>query len=514
MGFREKIVNFITGNKNDEKLLIEPEPEIKKKPVSGIKAKQGGYANSRRISNHPTSVSHYNNQLDKMGFIKPSFNIDAIKFIRQLRSQNPDIGLAINDMKELSNTGHKIKFSADTPHNIAENMREHIKEVSKSWLDGVNSIEGIINKLISQIWIGGAISVEMIPRTDLKGLSGLGLVNPEEIRVKINPKTRRYEFYQVNTRNFFSNKEKSKDAPLGFIKLNPNQFIYYGLTGDEEIPYGIPPYLTALEALETQKDMKENIAFIVDQIGIMGFLEFLMEKPFQEADESDANYRIRLENNLVDLRKEVLKGFKDGVIVGYKEDHESNFHSTTKNISNLDSIFNLNQVQVANGLKTHPTFLGVNTGASESSMSVVFTKMLSQLNNVQSILSSVLEQIFKMELRFYGFNEKYIKSLRVEFNTSTITDALKSEQAGEIKRRNLKSDYIQGLISQEKFAEELGYGKPDQKEPRVPLFQEKDSPDDQVKKEQREKDKDTSDRRVRDKNKAQPKRKDNNTKPI
>jgi hypothetical protein len=498
MGIIDSLKQFFsTEEKSNKDIPVEEKPKKVSKAVQG-------YSNSRRTSNHPRGVDVSQvNQLNNLGFIKPSFNIDAIKLIRQLRGENADIGLVINDMKELSNTGHKIRFSADTPNQYAELMRQHIKEVSTTWLDGINSIDGIINKLISQIWIGGAVSVEAIPRTDLKGLSGLGLINPEEIRVKLNPKTRRYEFYQIGYGfNTF------KKSSISHVKLNRNQYIYYALAGDEEVPYGIPPYLTALESLETQKDMKENIAFIVDQIGIMGFLEFLMEKPMQESHESDSAYVSRLESGLRDLRKEVLKGFKDGVIVGYQGDHESTFHSTTKNISNLDSIFNLNQVQVANGLKTHPTFLGVNTGTTESSMSIVFTKMLSQLNNVQSILSSVLEQIFKLELRLSGFNNNYIKSLKVEFNPSTITDLLKKEQSGEIKRRNLKNDYLQGLISQETYAEELGYGKPDQKEPR----QIEGESSDTVKKANREKQKDDSDRRVRDKNKPQPKRKDLNTK--
>lgn len=125
--------------------------------------------------------------------------------------------------------------------------------------------------------------------------------------------------------------------------------------------------------------------------------------------------------------------------------------------------------------------------------------MLSQLSNVQEMLSANLKFGYALELRLAGFD---FKGLRVEFNPSTITDELKYQQGQEYKIRNVYNKYMFGIISIQQAADELQYDKPDQEEPRGPLDgsgQEK---------EEREKDKDDSDRKVRDKNKPQPKRKD------
>lgn len=488
------IENLLGRKEKTNNDILDKEEKFKKhNPIVAI---QNG-----RSSMPPRSVNPAISLKNTFTYVKPNFNFEAIKLIRALRTHNPDVGLVINDMKELTNTGHRVKFSSDTPPKLADEMRNHLNEVTKKWADGVSGIDGIINKLVSQAWIGGAISGEFVPNIRMTGIKTLALVNPEEIRIQYSKRKARYVFYQQTSSNIMVGTEVKK--------LNANQYRYFALNGDEEIPYGIPPFISALEALETQKDMKSNISYVVSQLGIMGFLEFLMQKPDQRPGESDEGYETRLKSLLTDLRTNISKGFKDGLVVGYQEDHQATFHSTSKNVNGLSDIFNLNEVQVANGLKASPSFIGVKQGGTETAISIVFTKLLSQLNNVQINIASFLEFGYKLELRLAGYNTKYSETAKIEFKPSTITDDLKIQQAGEIKRRNLKCDYDQGLISQEEFAEELGYQKPDKPEPRVSRDgNEGSKPYD---KEKREKSKDDSDRRSRDKDKSQPKRRDNDS---
>jgi len=123
--------------------------------------------------------------------------------------------------------------------------------------------------------------------------------------------------------------------------------------------------------------------------------------------------------------------------------------------------------------------------------------MLSQLTNIQNILSQNLEYGMALELRMAGFN---FKRVNVDFKASTITDDLKIHRGNEIKIRNLQALYNQGIISQETYAFKMGYDKPDEKEPRM---SNDDLINDAKDKENREKDKDKSDRKVRDKKKPQ-----------
>jgi len=138
--------------------------------------------------------------------------------------------------------------------------------------------------------------------------------------------------------------------------------------------------------------------------------------------------------------------------------------------------------------------------------------MLSQLKNIQEIVSANIAMGYLLELQLAGFNIKK-SDFTITFNTSTITDDLKLWQGKEIKQRVLKALIVDGIISQDTYAEGMGYRKPFQDEPIVPYEQQIGKA--QSDPEQKEKDADVknkSARKQRTKDKKQPKRKDASTK--
>jgi hypothetical protein len=424
----------------------------------------------------------------------PDFLFEVIPLIRRLAIVNEDVGQVVFDLIQLANTGHRIKFDKNVPDDQVDKMRKHLYNRSKVWTDGVAGMEGLINKFIHQIIVGGALSNEWVINEDLTGIANIFMVKPETIRWKYNKPKLRYEAYQ---------EVRHPDFPGGksLIKLNPFTFKYYGLMGDTELPYGIPLYIPSLERVKNQRGMDKNINDVLDRLGIMGFFEALLAKPDQQKNENDTTYKARIEGLLKETKKNLSDSLADGITVGFMDEHEFNFHSTTKNLNGVGELYNQNQVQLSKGLKHPPAFLGVSTKGSETHINIVFTKMLSQLRNIQNLLKQNLEFGLSLELRLAGFKFNF---LEIEFNKSTITDDLKNEQAREIRIRNNIALYNQGIISQETLADEEGYESPDQSEPRVVL----DPSGDAEKKQDREKDKDKSDRKVREKNTPQPKRKD------
>lgn len=427
----------------------------------------------------------------KTTFINPGFIADYIPVIRKLSWINPDLGVAVHDMVQLTNTGHRIKFDPEESPDQQKKMRMHLKTKRREWGDGVAHMTGLINKMITQIWISGALSVEWVVENDLSGIKHVALVNPETIRFRWDKSKLRFFPYQKQDQNTGSRLGEK------YVKLNTNTYKYFGLNGDTDIPYGIPPYLTALNAIATQGEMDKNIRFIMRQIGLLGFAQLLMEKPGQNNGETDDQYKARLEQLLSQSKDNILDGIKEGVVVGYNEDHEFDFKSTTKNLSGVSDIYNMNEVQVANGLKMASEFIGTGGSGSETGINIIFTKMLSQLQNVQKIVAANLKHGYLLELRLAGFN---VKNIEVEFETSTITDDLKFQQAQEYKIRNIYNKYKAGVIGMQQMADELGYDKPDAKEPRAEL----DSSGAQ--KEKRQDQNDKSDKKTRDKAKPQPKK--------
>lgn len=495
MNYLQKLVAQIFKIKTDPVIIKEL---IEQKTVS----KPSG----KRVSIPETEENSILGEFAKIDDnTRPEEILSFIPKIRKLSRINEDVGSVYNDLIQLTNTGHRIIFNQDIPADKVNAMLSHLKKVRKKWGSNKADINSLINKWIGQIWISGALSNEWVPRMDLKGIQNGCLVDPENIRFVYNKRTTFFEAHQL-VRNRVVEKGVNN-----LIKLNPETYFYRGILNDTNTPYGIPPFLTALKSISTQENMKKNIDHILEQLGLLGYLEVKVAKPNKNERENDTAYERRLDKLLDDTKKNVSNGFSDGVVVGFDDDHEFEFHATTKNLSGVSEIFNQNQVQLANGLKSSPTFIGQKSNGTESNLGIVFTKMLSQLKNVQEIVASNLEFGYLLELRLAGFQIKE-SDLSVEFKTSTISDDLKLWQSKEIKQRVLKLLLIDGIIDQEGYAEGMGYDKAYSEKPLIPYEEQGKSSNGS--KEDKEKDtKNKSARKTRSKEKNQPKRKDTNTKP-
>lgn len=494
MGFFDRF-----KTKGKDSIPVPPESLVEK----DITKNKGATLPPGRVSvpNDSTSlISALNGQYN---FVDADFNRDYIPLIRKIYKANPDMSIALQDTFKLANAGHSYDF----PYNSDEEaiaMEEHLSEVTKKWSNYTGGMDGLVNKMIVQSLISGAISIEGVPSNKLDGVSTILFIKPEEIFFK-REANGVYQPYQLN-KTFGSKKDN-------YIKLNTATYKYIATYSDVDEPNGVPPYLAALNPLVTQDDMQKNFKEIMALVGMLGFLEVKVEKPNQKANEGDSKYQSRLDSFLLETKRSVKEGMKDGVVVGYNEDHEFKMNSTPKDAGNVDKLWGLNQQSVANGLGTTGPLIGVNASTSEGGTGILLSKLISQLKNIQTLVSHALVFLYELELRMAGFN---CKGVNVTFHSTTISDEVKIQQGMEYKIRNLKALYIQGIISQSGFAREMGYRKPYLDEP-LEIVDE-DSPDSGSSstpkgKENRKEDKKRSARGERDKVKTNPKRADQDPKP-
>lgn len=436
-------------------------------------------------------------------FVTPSYRREVIPLIRDLYKVNPDMGIAVQDMFKLANTGHQVTFPNNSDKE-AEAMRAHLDKVSKNWSRYSAGVDGLVNRMMVQALVGGAISVEAVPNESLDGLATVLFLKPERIIFE-REANGVYAPYQIN--NFLTSDEKRRQ----YIKLNPETYFYCSTFNDTDEPYGIPPFMPALDSIKTQSDMRTNIKQIMEIAGLVGFLEALVEKPAQKGNESETTYINRLHNYLRKMKQSVKAGMKDGVVVGFKDDHEFKLNSTTRELGNLNTPWTINQQSVANGLGINGSIIGVNQAAGEGAAGTALSKMVSQLKNLQMMVTFVLIKIYTLELLLAGFNNK---GITITWGPSTVTDDVKIQQANQYKIQNLNALFRDGIISQSQYAWAMGYLSADQAEPRV-------SPQDQhgtkaktgTEEDKRQEDKSKSDRRGRDKGSQTPRRKDNDSKP-
>lgn len=401
---------------------------------------------------------------DKYRVVTTDWVMEVIPIIRKLIKVNPDFGQALHNIVTLGNTGHKVFFDKSVPEAQVLKMRKHLTNRQQSWASGQAGMDGLVNKMFAQLMIGGALSNEWVPNLDLNGIEAVILVNPEEIRWVLEPKNIKYTPYQRVTNGFLATSQSSQLDFLNLVKLNENIYKYYALNGDTEIPYGFPPYLAAMERVEAQANMNKNIDFVIDQLGMLGFLSALIGKPDQLEGETIETYANRLDNLLVEVKTTLNEGVKDGVVVGFEGDHTFDYHSISKGFAEALALFKNNELQLASGLKQDATLWGRDYNTSETQITVIFIKMLSELSNIQNIVRCNLRFGYELELRLAGFN---FDALEVRFNRSTLQDDLKYQQGQEIKVRNVKDKMIMGIINQDQAADELDYDEPAFPKPNV-----------------------------------------------
>lgn len=455
-----------------------------------------------------TRKSSPNLPIDTVNFQSPEYRVvnrdyirESVQIIRTLMKVNPDLGQAIHNIVTLGNTGHKVIFDRSVDPDLADQMRKHLEFKKLEWAYGCAGMDGLVNKMFAQILVGGALSNEWVPNKQLNGIDTVLLVNPDDIDFVLEPGNMKYSPYQRVRWGFLTYEIFQQ---FNLLKLNTNTYRYYSLNGDTEVPYGFPPFLAALENIGVQKLMNKNITHVTRQLGLLGFLAASVQLPDQIDGESDTDYEARLTNILVRTKTQLLQGMEDGVVVGYKDQHEFDFQSIGKAVDQAIKLYENNELQIASGLKTDAALWGRAYATSETQISIVFMKMLSELRNIQNIVGTNLQYGYMLELTLAGFPVDYLK---VQFNRSTLQDDLKFQQAEEIKIRNIMQKQIMGWINQDQGADEAGYAAPAEPQPMVPweILAGGSTPTDNAEADQnRGKQKKQSDKKTRQKNKPMP----------
>lgn len=70
--------------------------------------------------------------------------------------------------------------------------------------------------------------------------------------------------------------EKGK---FGYIRLNEEQYIYEAIEREEDSPYAIPPFLSAIRWINSQFKTQDNIDKTLNKWGLLGFVIAKFKRP-------------------------------------------------------------------------------------------------------------------------------------------------------------------------------------------------------------------------------------------
>ncbi len=392
-----------------------------------------------------------------MMIIKPGFDQEYLQAIEWLAKVNPDVSNALENIL-MANTTYTTHFDKSVPQAVAKKMQEELTLLHESWYQFSKSKSGLVRDMITQLAIYGATSTEGIPQNDLNGLTRIVLPSPVNIYFAYDKKTGDYLPMQKIPRNHLNSIITNIKMESGqFIKLNPLTFQYQTLTRIGETPYGVPPFIAALNALVIQKDMVENLKAIINKLGLLGFLQVLLQKPKQLPSQSIEQHEEALRDKLTQNASQVQEGMKKGFMMGYEGTTAEMTPTGAANANGAEKLMDMNDRMVITGLKMDPSMMGKQNTTTETFARVILTKLGTQLHSYQETVATVLAYYDLMHLQLKGFK---VKSVTHEFEAVMLGDKVKDEEAYGKKIENTFKLRDKNIIDDMQTANILGYDSP------------------------------------------------------
>lgn len=361
---------------------------------------------------------------------------EFIEIIEKLVITNPDMSQTIKQSIMLGNTGHDVTFE-----NLSKTQSKKAKAEIDEWaarsFSRGGGLDGFVNDLFRQILITGAVSIEWVPSLKLEGIEKAVLVPVKEIRFK-----------KVGN-DFITYQYKNGNE----IKLNPNQYQYIPLQKEEDSPYGIPPFISSLNAIITQIDGFANIKHYLKKIGLLGLLSVRKEPPPRDYNQSENEWTTYLRTKLQEAAEGFKNNFMSGVAIHYS-DTEIQHTDINANSQGAAEIWQLIEEQVASGLNIPPSLLGRTYSTTETYAGVVYESFIANLKNVRRLIKRVLERGYWLHLTMKGYP---ITKVKVSFNKNESINSLNDAQAETLKVQSVIQKVQAGIIDLDTAARELGY---------------------------------------------------------
>jgi hypothetical protein len=373
--------------------------------------------------------------------------------MNDLSLTNADLRQAVGHIVNLGNTGHILGVEGETDQQIDAAI-DRIETQSQVMFPYSGGSDGLVNAMFGQIARQGALSMEWVPQNDLKGIDKVFMVPVAEIRWVPKPDFMGYIPVQV-PRAFIPKQDNY------MVFLNTRTYFYANYETLEGSPYAIPPFIAALEPIVLQREMLKNLHKVIKKVGLLGLISYAVEPPAQQPGESQQAYWDRSLAYLNQIKAQVQGNLSDGIALGFKGAFEFEVNSITADARGVSDIFQMNEQQLFSAIQADPAMHGRTYSTTETYASVVYSKMISQLANVQRIVASGLEFGWGLDLLLAGMAPK----VSITFKSSQALSNLQEAQARMVEIANAEAMYQGGVIDQTQKSNLLGYPTAAEEEP-------------------------------------------------
>lgn len=411
------------------------------------------------------------NTYGSLGYMLP---FEALDYIEVLATYNPDYSQAVENIKTLANSGHELFVDADSDLQ-RRRIRDLLDEKARTIQERHGGIDGLIDKLLDQAAVFGAMCGEWILSENLREVVDFADINPKTIRFFWDEQVGRYVPYQKVRADQLNQAQRAGQATLnGCIKLNETTFHYYAFDAAPGSPYGTPPFLAALENIGIQRDMVMNMSQIVKKIGLLGIVDVTVQKLPPRPGESPEDYMSRA-GQYLDAYVDVIQNMvKDGGIVHY-DDMETKSTNIGGNAAGATAIFKQNEELIFSGLKSMPSVQGRSYSTTETYAGVAYDIIIRNTKSYQRGCKRMIESGYWLIATLAGLQPKKIG---LNFNDNKTLHRLQDAQSEAVEIRNALVKWLCGILDQMGFAQELCYNdvKKPMKDPPPEALGEKPSP--------------------------------------
>ena len=367
----------------------------------------------------------------KFRFLNPRYPREWLEVIEKAVVVNPILSQTHNLIITLANTGHIVQVEGKD----AEKAKEELDELAF-----MLNTDHLVNQLIAQMNLSGALSAEIIINEKLDGVSRIALVPCWSIWFDYNPETDTYDPYQW----------VGIEDP---IQLNTYTYKYMPLLTLDGSPYAIPPFLASLETVDVTEELLSEMKGLARKLGLLGFLDIQFPHIPKAPNETEVEYQNRQKQFLENIAQDIANNMTQGIFMHFEGTKADFKEISSGNGREVKEIIDLLERWTIEGAKSQPALLGFSTGYTETWATVALHTFISQLHSIQNIIKRFLEYTYKLHIVLKGYD---VDNVKITFNDLPDFQPQNKAQAGLFEAQRLVQLLQAGIISVEEARKELG----------------------------------------------------------
>lgn len=428
---------------NKRKEEFAPAPQVEVGKVVTVQQSSGPF---RVDANTPLSRDDRGYHIQNLSDYRYSLNADDM--LKLLSKIDPDVSAGIWNFLRLANSGLKVT-TYDANGNRDAKLQVKFNQVLtrlsglknfKTWTIRM-SLEDTANQLLKYVLLRGACASEAVLGRDRR-LQSIAVIDPVTVQF-IQPALGVWKPYQT-------------DAMGKQVNLDIPTFFWNVLDPDAQSPYETPPFLPVIQAVLFNMAVMQDLEKIVKRVAYprisIKIIEQTLRKYAPAAVQSDDtkmqawlnSQRANIAAALKDLKPEDAAVFFDSMDIGILETKGN----TTIDYRPLKEVIDQ---RIISGLKSLPTILGRQFGASQTLSGVEALLYARSIKGVQKITASQLTQLLTLAMQLEGLKG----TVQVTYGPVNLKPENELEAFRVLKQSRVLELLSLGFIADEEAAEEL-----------------------------------------------------------